>query len=208
MGAGVKGFSLFVLEMDKRVWLQPGAYITKMCFLPVWTLLTLTQARNDFSSLKFTVRRHGYHASDQTCNGGIRQEMMLDEEEAGGALGWLGTSLASSTTSPCLTPGLVSTLKEKSGRRLSFSSGIPAKLFQAGSEMGTMRQEQIEGPSLSCEKQKLVAGLDQIVARSCVFSFWIFINILRSGGERWNVNFKTKQKLTFLFYLLFSYFQL
>lgn len=109
---------------------------------------------------------------------------MLDEEEAAGVLEWLGTSLASSTTSPCLTPGLVSTLKEKSGRRLSFSSGIPVKLFEAGSEMGTMRQEQTEGLSLSCEKQKLVKGLDQTVARSSVFSFWIFINILRSGGER------------------------
>lgn len=80
--------------------------------------------------------------------------MMLDEEEAGGALGWLGTSLASSTTSPCLTPGLVSTLKEKSGRRLSFSSGIPAKLFEAGSEMGTIRQEQIEGLSFVLRKAK------------------------------------------------------
>lgn len=65
-----------------------------------------------------------------------------------------------------------------------------------------------KGSLLSCEKQKLVKGLDQTVARSSVFSFWIFINILRSGGERWNMNFKTKQKLTFLFYLLFSYFQL
>lgn len=156
MGAGWRIFCvcLFILEMDKRIWIQPGAYTTKMCFLPVWTLLTLTQPRNDFSSFRFTVRRHGYHASDQTCNWGIRQEMMLDEEHPAGVLGWLGTSLASSTTSPCLTPGLVSTLKEKSGRRFSFSSGIPAKLFEAGSEMETMKQEQTEGLSLVLRKAK------------------------------------------------------
>lgn len=79
------------------------------------------------------------------------------------------------TTSRFLTPGLVSPLKVKSGRRrLSVSSGLPAKLLEAGSVVGTMKHEQ----TLCLVKSKSLGQIrDLTAARSSLFSFWRFSNI-------------------------------
>jgi len=114
------------------------------------------------------------------------QEIKLGEGETAGAL---GARLASSTPSAFLTPRLISTLQVKPGRRLSFSSGIPAKLLEAepGWEQRRGKSRQEDSLSLPCEKQKSVKGLGQMrgrtIARSWLFSFWIFRHIEKWWGK-------------------------
>lgn len=168
-------------------WTEPGADTTKMCLLPVLTFATPLRQGMTPPVWNSLWERHGYGACDQTCKWALAQEKMVGKGEAAGALGWPSCSWVPASSTP---PPSILKVKSGSGGRLSFSSGVPAKLLGAGTGWGRWGMRR-EGDSLclveSKKKKKLFKGWGHIrdltVARSSLFSFWIFSK-LRSGGER------------------------
>lgn len=141
--------------------------------------------------------RHGYSAFDWTCNWVIPQEMMLGEGEVP------PHHLPRPYSWACLSP------QGKIRQEEAFCFFRPPCKALRSRVSGGDDEAWTDKRTLCLVKSKSLGQIgDRTAARSSLFSFWIFSNIEKQWGKVKRAFKKTNQKLTFLFYLLVSNFQL